>query len=196
MDSEVLVTKMTQEQLNKILQQHKLWLDTKGEEGKRANLMGADLRYTNLRNANLIGADLRFANLRGANLVHADLRDANLEVADLEGVDLTGVDLSGADLRGADLRGTNLTGANLEGTNLTDADLEDTGVYFFIGPKHKAVYNSKDDKLFIGCQVHSLEHWLKNYVAIGKEHGYTDKEIEEYGNWIKSLKELKSVRKP
>ena len=146
---------MNQEQLNVVLKQHKLWLDTKGEEGKRA-----DLRYADLRNINL-----RYANLRGA-----DLRDA--------------------DLRGAELRGSDLTGANLEGADLEGVDLEGTGVYFFKGPCRRAIYNSKDDKLYIGCQVHSLDYWLENYVDIGKEHGYTDEDIEVYGNWIKSLKEL------
>ena len=169
---------MTQEELNEILKQHKLWFDTKGEEGKRANLKGANLEYVNLT-----GADLRYAYLKGVDLTSAilrgvDLRDANLAFASL----------SGADLTGADLRGVKLIGANLRGANLRGANLTDTGIHPFIGPKHEAFYNSKDDKLFIGCQVYDLDYWLKNYINIGKEHEYTDKEIEEYGNWFKSLK--------
>ena len=42
---------MTREELNKILEQHKLWLDTNGTEGRSADLRGADLR----------GADLDFS---------------------------------------------------------------------------------------------------------------------------------------
>ena len=181
---------MTQEELNEVLKQHKLWLDTKGEEGKRADLIGADLEGVDLRDANLTcaslegaylkGADLRFANLRFTNFIGANLRGAYLTDADLEGAVLEGADLEGADLKGANLSYTKLDGANLEGT----------GVYFFKGPKDDAIYNSKDDILYIGCQVHSLEYWLKNYVDIGKEHGYTDEEIEAYGQWFKSLKEL------
>lgn len=52
----------------------------------------------------LIGADLRKTNLKGA-----DLRGAFLIAADLRGVDLSGADLIGADLRDVDLRGANLT---------------------------------------------------------------------------------------
>ena len=52
----------------------------------------------------LIGADLRKTNLRGA-----DLRGSLLIAADLRGADLTGADLIGADMRDADLRGTYLT---------------------------------------------------------------------------------------
>ena len=49
----------------------------------------------NGRRRNLIGADLR----------RADLRDADLRDADLTRADLTGANLTRADLRGADLRG-------------------------------------------------------------------------------------------
>ena len=56
---------MTQEELDKIIEQHQHWLneDCEGWEGMRANLSGA-----NLSDANLYGTDLRGANLIGANL--------------------------------------------------------------------------------------------------------------------------------
>ena len=50
----------TTEELQTILDLHKKWLYNM-EEGKRA-----DLRFANLRFANLSDADLRFANLSGA----------------------------------------------------------------------------------------------------------------------------------
>ena len=54
---------MEQAKLNKILEEHKLWLKTSGEQGKKANLRYADLSYANLSSANLSSADLRYANL-------------------------------------------------------------------------------------------------------------------------------------
>lgn len=39
--------------LNEILEQHKLWIDSKGTEGKLADLRGVDLRYTDLRYTDL-----------------------------------------------------------------------------------------------------------------------------------------------
>ena len=176
---------MTQEELNEILKKHKLWLYSFGFLGKRADLSDADLRFNNLR-----GADLRDANLEGADLECANLIGVKLIGADLRDADLTGAYLTDADLEGADLEGADLKGANLSYTKLDGANLEGTGVYFLKGPKYNGIYNLKDGKLYIGCQVHTLEHWLKNYVAIGKEHRYTDEEIEVYGTWFKSLKEL------
>ena len=84
---------MNKEQLDKILDNHKLWLKTNGAEGERANLRsadlsGANLRYADLSRANLRYADLRSADLSGANLRYADLRRANLRYADLSRANL------------------------------------------------------------------------------------------------------------
>ena len=51
---------MTQEELDKIVEQHQHWLkeDCEGWEDMKANLRGADLSGANLRGANLRGADL------------------------------------------------------------------------------------------------------------------------------------------
>ena len=92
---------MMQNELDKILENHKKWLNADG--GNRANLRGAALQ-----GAKLWGADLRGADLWGANLRSANLRGANLRSADLRGADLWGTDFQGANLRGADLRGANI----------------------------------------------------------------------------------------
>ena len=113
--------------LAEILDQHKMWVESGGETGVKADLCGvnlsrADLTGVNLegafiQRANLIGADLSMANLRGASLVQSDLREANL---------------LGTELRGANLMGANLYGAEgvwvgrLGGTNLFDAILPET----------------------------------------------------------------------
>ena len=115
---------MTSE-LNQVLEQHKLWIETNGAEGQRANLFDAELYCaylagTDLRDANLIGANLARANLWGANLYAANLTGANLNCANLSGANLMGAFLTGANLSGADL-----THAYLSGANLTNAILPD-----------------------------------------------------------------------
>ena len=90
--------KLTQEQIDKILEGHKHWLneDCKGWENMIANFSFCDLH-----GANLGGANLRYANLHGANLGGANLGGANLGGANLGGADLSYADLSGANLGGA-----------------------------------------------------------------------------------------------
>ena len=64
---------MKQSKLNCILKQHKLWLESNGNKGKRANLS-----YADLTNANLSGTNLTEANLTEANLTNANLSDSIL----------------------------------------------------------------------------------------------------------------------
>ena len=117
---------MTQDELAIILSDHKLWLDTDGKEGKRANLRGA----------NLSDADLTGANLFGADLSRADLFRA----------DLTGANLFGADLRDADLEGANLRGADLFDTAGNLAEIKSLHIDTYV-----ATYTA--DRLQIGRQI-------------------------------------------
>ena len=99
---------ISNDELNKILEQHLAWVRSEGNKGARAYLKGAILKDAYLRGAYLRGADLSDANLKGVDLRYADLRDAILKYADL----------SGADLRDAILIHTRLSGANLEGAKI------------------------------------------------------------------------------
>ena len=69
--------------LKEILEQHRLWIETNGVQGKCANLEYANLEYADLLDANLGGANLRGANLNGTKLRGAKLNGANLEDANL-----------------------------------------------------------------------------------------------------------------
>src|ERR1700730_4940917 len=118
-------------ELAQILDEHKMWVESGGETGAKAdltgaNLAGADLTGVNLQDAvltkaNLTGADLSMANLRGTNLVHADLRNATLL-----GTELRGANLMGATLYGAE----GLWVGRLGGTNLFDALLPESVAEF------------------------------------------------------------------
>ena len=95
---------MKEEKLKRILERHKIWLDSNRKRGVCANLQGA-----NLQGAILEGADLRHANLKGAILKGASLYNANLVCAKLEG----------ANLEGANLEGTNFYRAHLIGAKFS-----------------------------------------------------------------------------
>ncbi len=118
-------------ELAQILDEHKMWVESGGDEGAKAdltgaNLAGADLTGVNLQDAiltkaKLTSADLSMANLRGTNLVHADLRNATLL-----GTELRGANLMGATLYGAE----GLWVGRLGGTNLFDALLPESVAEF------------------------------------------------------------------
>ena len=115
--------------LTEILRQHKIWLDSDGREGKRANLYGEDLRHADLR-----GADLRSVNMRGAILDNLDLSDACFEDADLAEASLKYIhapkglfqraNLAGSDFEGATLEASDLSYTEALGANFFSADLQ------------------------------------------------------------------------
>ena len=85
---------ISKQELDKIIDNHELWLQSDREKGERADLSYADLSsanlsYANLRYADLSSANLSYANLSYANLSYADLRYANLRYANLRYADLS-----------------------------------------------------------------------------------------------------------
>lgn len=109
---------INQEELNKILKEHELWL--KREGGKRANLSNVDLSGADLKNANLRYTNLSNTNLRCVNLKYADLRYTNLRYTDLRYTNLSNADLSYSNLSYSNLKDANLRCADLSSANLKD----------------------------------------------------------------------------
>ena len=150
------------EELNEILEQHRIYLETNGKHGQRADLRNADLRNIYLVGINLGYADLTGAYLCGANLCNCDLCCADLSDADLTGAYLRGAglikaklfdtNLRYADLSDADLRGADLTGADLRGAKLDNVAVNEyTSGYWMICPEsgafigYKKAYIYEDD---------------------------------------------------
>ena len=170
---------ITQSELADILEKHSKWL--RGEaDGEQANLSGA-----NLWKANLWKANLRGANLRGANLSEANLREANLRGANLRGAYLTEANLSWANLSEANHIGANLSGANLSWAS---------GIYSMQLSAHPIVvwFNRESNEYIVrvGCEEHSIGHWLANHESIGQENNYSELQCEEYGIQFQSIKQL------
>ena len=130
--------KISDEELRRILAEHKKWRETGGKEGQRADLSdtdlskkdlhGANLRKADQHEAKLWRADLHGAKLWGADLHGASLGEADLSKADLHGADLWDADLQEADLHGADLR-ADLKYSKFRGATLTQADLRSADLF-------------------------------------------------------------------
>jgi hypothetical protein len=180
---------ITKRKLDKVLSNHKTWLDSYGTKGTRA-----DLSYTDLSNTDLSLTDLFYSNLSNSNLSHSDLYGSNLSNSDLSGANLTNSNLSYSILSYSilpysDLSNSDLSGANLTNINLTKANISNIigkRIITFQGNKDFAYY--VDGYIKIGCEYHTLDYWIKNYERIGTEAEYSSEDIESYGNWIKSIK--------
>ena len=122
---------MTQNELNKIIENHQHYLneDIDGWESMRADLSYKNLSGLDLSNANLYRVNLSNANLYSADLRKANLRKADLRKANLINADLINADLRNADLRKADFRNANLINADLAYADLREADLRNANLY-------------------------------------------------------------------
>ena len=174
---------MDANELNKILESHKKWLNNEG--GEQANLSRANLSRANLSGANLSGADLSEANLSEADLLWANLSRANLSGADLLWTNLSRANLSGANLSGADLSWANLSEANLSGANLLWANLLEAVGTFATGYFGKFHAIAAGGYISIGCERYTYQEWLDNGVNIGIEYNFTPAEVDRYMAWIK-----------
>ena len=165
--------------------------------------IGADLREADLIGANLSGASLNGADLSGASLNGADLSGANFYGADLSGASLNGADLSeaslyeanlseanlsGANLSGADLNGASLNGANLSGASLYEAKNIQLPIINLTGSRHHFFY--LNGEIQIGCEKHTVAHWIENYKTIGEADEYTEDQIKEYFGYINMVNNL------
>ena len=122
--------KINSKELKEIVKAHELWLRSRSQRGRKADLSNTDLYGVILPKAkliavNLIGVNLTGADLSGADLSFADLSGANLTRTRLCWTILLGVNLSGADLSGATLHHADLRWNNLSRTNLKVATAKD-----------------------------------------------------------------------
>jgi uncharacterized protein YjbI with pentapeptide repeats len=120
--------RIPQEELDRLVEDHALWLQSDGREGRKFDMPAANLIY-----GGFLAADLRQANLAGAclfnaNLRECDLTEANLTQANLEGASMVNVNLSRANLRGANLDKVVIPGVNFEDADLTDAHLRSSNL--------------------------------------------------------------------
>ena len=90
-----------------VLALHKIWLESDGQRGSRADL--SDGKFVE---AVLCGMNFERADLRRADFSSADLRNANFRNADLSGATLASADLRGADFSGADLTDISMRDCN------------------------------------------------------------------------------------
>ena len=69
--------KISQEELERVLKEHELWIESDGKDGRRADLSGADLSGADPSGADLIGADLDGTEFSGAFFTKPKPRTGN-----------------------------------------------------------------------------------------------------------------------
>src|ERR1700756_1683172 len=94
---------LSPDQIEQMLVEHQLYLETEYHQGHRANFASVDLARRDFSGLNLRGIKMDRAVLRGADFTGAHLQRANLVGAIAEGARFDRADLTGARLSGANL---------------------------------------------------------------------------------------------
>src|SRR5258708_32244429 len=104
---------LSPDEIERLLAEHRLYLETEYHEGHRANFASADLTGRDFSGLNLRGIKMDRAVLRSADFMGARLQRANLIGAILQQARFDRADLSGARLGGANLRSARLANGRL-----------------------------------------------------------------------------------
>jgi uncharacterized protein YjbI with pentapeptide repeats len=140
--------------IKEIIADHRVWVNTLGREGKRADLIGLDLSNVNLDGVQLQAAslqksllskasfeggiftmsDLSYCNARDASFVKADCRGINFSTSRLDHANLQYANFSPMPISRsvdptfwpANFSGSNMQSARLRGSDLSGANLERT----------------------------------------------------------------------
>ncbi|HXM97147.1 MAG TPA: pentapeptide repeat-containing protein [Candidatus Dormibacteraeota bacterium] len=135
--------------LAETLDQHKEWLESGGESGRRADFSGMNFAQADFTGVSLQGAILDRANLQGADLSMANFRGASLVQANLSEANLLGTEFHSANLMGATLYGAEgLWAGRLGGTNLFDAVLPES-VAAFDGAKGLMQSSKRTQRIYV-----------------------------------------------
>ena len=191
---------MLQDDINVIINQHKLWLND-DKCGKRAdfsesnlinvNLSDMDLRYIDFSGSDLSGCDFSNSDLRGCNLISCDLSYGNFNGCDLRYTDLRGSDLSNCKLTNCDFRGSDLYNSNLKDSDISDSDIRflssangielaciNAGIYQVVLAKYK---------IAIGDKIFTIEEWRSF------NDDYMSKNYEISLEWLSEWKFIVSI---
>src|SRR5437899_2665434 len=88
---------LSPDEIERMLAEHRLYLETEYHQGHRANFASADLAGRDFSGINLRGVKMDRALLRGADFTGAHLQSANLRLAKLDSADLSDVNLDGVE---------------------------------------------------------------------------------------------------
>ena len=145
--------KISEVELDQIIENHQNWLESDAEEGLRANLSDVDLSghtflntdlsqaffdRSNFEKANFSGCTLKktvFNNavLNYIDFSYADLKNASLSEAQIKEGKLTKAKLQNAILKKTNLVEAKLAGAELNGANLFRSDMRKTDLESVVG---------------------------------------------------------------
>lgn len=145
------MSKLTQEDLNRVLKGHQAFLNGVNG-GIRASVKFQDLSGLDFRHANLTNADFSGSTLNGANLSHCECQNASFFACDLNKANMKAGNFARCDFRGASIVNADLTDANFE-----SADLRRGVMMNYLGDSSESQWNQKGETKLSGSLVRDTD---------------------------------------
>lgn len=141
--------------LTDIVRDHALWLDSGGQDGRRAHFAGESLEGQDFTGLRLTQANFRGANLTRANFTKADVMQADFSDAVLAAASFQSTQAAGAVFKGVQARGMRITESDLSHSVWHGADASEAELYagqFMQAELRDAVLDRSQWRL---CQCHA-----------------------------------------
>jgi len=117
--------KVNQEELDEIIRNHGIWLNTNGNRGKRAILKQCNFDNLKFHNVDLSYADISDSTFCLANISQSDFSGAILEDSFFSNVNIIGSYFCGSNLIKTKFQGAHISSTNFDKCNLLKARLEE-----------------------------------------------------------------------
>ena len=134
-------------------------------------------------NAVIEGGKIKGGVIRGGEIYGGEIWGGKIYGGEIWGGGIYGGEIYGGWIYGGLILGGLINGGKFCGGEICDGIWDDNPL-FIVGSKY-CIYIPEPGKIKIGCSTHTFDYWLKNYKRIGKEQGLSEKEIKEYGSYIK-----------
>ena len=109
---------------------------------------------------------------------------ARISGCEIYGGEIYGGVISGGVISGsARIYGGEISGGVISGGVISKTPLQIQGSRDFL-------IVISNEFISIGCQCHSLEYWLENYIEIGHDYNYSESQIAEYSEYFKLIEKL------
>ena len=76
-----------------------------------------------------------------------------------------------------------INNSRVDNSTISKCFVGDTNLVSIAGTQHVVCWYDST-RIKIGCEIHTLAHWLENYESIGYKNGYSPAQIEEYKRYI------------
>ena len=158
----MILKKITQKELNKIISLHKSWINFEG--GKRANLSNYDLRGLSFKSVYLNTINFKNSDLRGTNFINVDLYNCNFANCLLNNSNLICANFEMCNFANADISDCNISWSNFDGSIFFNTQFDEIKInhWLMIIDEEKGIKKYIEELICSDWDIMSINNKIKD----------------------------------